>query len=82
SALVAWAWLIDLEQGDVITVALDGPSGPIAENTLDPLERDKATYSAYTGKRMAVAPGTYRMQIRVERDGTAVIDEARSLTVN
>lgn len=82
SALVAWAWLIDLNQGDVISLQLIGPNGEIAANQLDPLDRAKATYTAFAGERMSVGPGTYQMQVQVLRNGEPVIDQSRELVLD
>lgn len=82
SALVAWAWFIDLDKGDVITISLSGADGAvIADLRSDPLDRAKAGYSAFTGRRMTVIPGQYHMQVRVLRGDKPIIDQSRELVV-
>ena len=56
-ALVGWAWLANLKEGDEVTIRLETADGTeIAEDT-QVIERSKAAYSVFSGKRGSPAPG-------------------------
>jgi hypothetical protein len=58
---VGWAWVINLHQGDRVQVKLIGPDGAvIADQTTEPMNAPKATYSAFAGKRGARLRATIR----------------------
>jgi Peptidase family M23 len=82
-AIVGWASLINLQKGDRIVLVLNGPSGGVlARQSVPPLDRTKATYSLFAGKRGAPAPGNYRLSVEVLRDGNPVLSETRETTIN
>ena len=77
--LSAGGWFINLRKGDRIVVLLSGPDGQqIAINRSEPLDRAKADYSAFAGKKGAPKPGVYEVEscggarrlrvVRTERD--------------
>lgn len=79
---VGWAWFINVRQGDRVRVTLRGPDGEvIAEQTSGPMERHKADYSAYSGKRGSPEPGVYRMIASVLRNERVVMERAMQLQV-
>jgi Peptidase family M23 len=49
-AMVAYGWAINLANGDALSVTLRGPGGIAAENTVT-LDRDKAVYMLFAGKK-------------------------------
>ena len=66
-ALVAYAWAINLAEGDEVTVSLQGPNGIEATNTVT-LDRNKATYMLFAGKKQPAGgwpPGEYVGSIKV-----------------
>lgn len=75
-ALVFYGRAIGLEQGDVQRLVVRAPDGSVfAESELEPLDRPKAQYSAYTGKkrRDAVWPtGAWLGRYAVIRDGKEI----------
>jgi hypothetical protein len=74
-AIVGWAWFINLRQGDRVVVKLIGPDGAgISANRSDPMDRPKASYSAFAGKKGSPARGTYRVSAGVERDGRMLFE--------
>ena len=80
TATVGWTWLVNLRKGDRLTVRLIAPDGLVfAENEIPPLDRDKATYVAYAGRKRAPAPGDYRVETIVRR-GDATILSGTSVT--
>jgi hypothetical protein len=79
---VGWAWFINLHQGDRIRITLRGPDGAvIAEQTSEPMERHKADYSAYSGKRGSPEPGIYRTTASVLRNERVVTERTKELQV-
>lgn len=72
-ALVAYVRAIGLEAGDVQHLKVTGPDGAVvAETRIDPLDRAKAQYLLYAGRRTPPEgwpPGTYRARYWVERGG-------------
>jgi hypothetical protein len=78
SAIVGWSWLVNLRKGDRLTVRLLSPDGSVfAENEVPALDRDKASYVAYAGRRRAPTSGDYAVEAIVRR-GDAVILSDRS----
>jgi hypothetical protein len=81
-AIVGWGWFINLRQGDRIVVGLSGPDGqPIAVNRSDPMDRAKASYSAFAGKKGAPKPGVYTVKVAVERDGSVLFERSGTYSV-
>jgi len=78
-AIVGWAWFINLRQGDQIRFLLEGPNGVISEITTNPLERKKASYSAFSGKRRTVEVGEYKLNTELLRNNEII---AQSLHVH
>lgn len=78
--LVAYVRAIDLEQGDVQALVLKDPAGTvIAQSQLGPLDRSKAQYLMFVGKRRPAEgwkPGTYTASYSVTRRGGVVISRS------
>jgi hypothetical protein len=81
--VVAWIRAIGLRAGDVQTLALAGPDGRVlATNAVPPLERAKAQYMAFTGRKAPAggwAAGAYRATYTVGRGGKAVLQRSWSI---
>jgi hypothetical protein len=76
-ALVAFVRTIGLKRGDVQRLAITGPDGGIiVDQTEKPLERDKAQFMLFAGRKRppdGFKPGSYRADYFVERDGKVVL---------
>ncbi len=75
-ALVAYAWLINLQKGDRVLTQLTGPKGIIATETSKPLNRHKAQYVQYSGKKRPKGgwqAGLYVSEVSVIRQGKRVL---------
>ncbi len=82
-ALTGWAWFANLRKGDRMRLRIEGPGGAmISETATEPLDRTKATYSAYAGKRGTPAKGAYTMKIELLREGTAIRTATRKTEIN
>ena len=76
-ALVAYVRAIELEGGDEVELTLKGPDGSVLATDRSPLDRDKAQYLRFVGKKRPPAgwpPGTYVADCVIYRGGTAVVN--------
>ena len=83
-AIVAYGWVINLRKGDRVRVVLDGPEGRLADNTVPAVDRAKAQYVAFAGKkrpRGGWPKGTYTALMEVLRNGDVVRRETAVLTL-
>jgi hypothetical protein len=81
-AFVGWGWFINLRQGDRTVVRLTGPDGQeLAVNRSEPMDRSKASYSAFAGKRGAPQPGDYAVRAGVERNGAMLFERSGTFSV-
>lgn len=79
---VGWGWFINLHQGDRVQVKLVGPAGTVlADQTSEPMDRPKAAYSAFSGKRGSPPPGDYEVYVALIRDGAPVVERTEKVTV-
>jgi len=78
-ALVAYVRAIGLEAGDVQHLKVTAPNGDlVAETRIDPLDRAKAQYLLYAGRRTPAegwTTGTYRAEYWVERGGRRALEQ-------
>lgn len=76
--LVAYVRASELEAGDVLALSVTGPDGQIlVQDRQAPLDRDKAQYITYVGKKRPAAgwrKGGYAARYQVIRRGQVVID--------
>ncbi len=81
--LIFFARLLNARAGDSIRVTIKGPAGFDTEKTSPPIERNKATYMVYAGKRRTLPSwpaGKYEGEAQLLRGGS-VISEMRSETM-
>jgi Peptidase family M23 len=74
-ALLFYGRFINLLTGDRVRVVINGPGGSLVEELSGPLERNKATYISYAGKKRRDQPwtaGRYEGRVEVVRDGAVV----------
>ncbi len=81
-ALVGWAWLINLQKGDTIHLEILRPDGStFAKTSAGPMDRAKASYSLFAGKRGAPIKGPYQLKVSVIRDGAAVSQSEQTIRI-
>lgn len=84
AVLTAYVRAIGLEGGDVLRLRLLGGDGAVlADSRLPPLDRAKAQYMMFVGKRrppQGWPPGASRAEFTVERNGAVVL--SRKLTAD
>lgn len=73
--LVLYARMLNLAAGDRLRLTISGPEGIATENTGPPIDRSKATFTAFIGRRRPASgwpAGTYTGVVEIMR-GAAVI---------
>ena len=80
-AFVGWVWLANLQQGDEVTIRLESADGTVIAEDTQPIDRNKADYSAFAGKNGAPAPGIYRVRAVVIRDGMPAISAEQEVEI-
>jgi len=83
-AIVFYARFINLEEGDRLRLVLYAPNGELARNTIEPLERHKAQYVAFVGRRSRAERwpgGRYRGRVQLLRLDAAVLDQEVELLI-
>jgi hypothetical protein len=82
AGLIAWLWAISLRKGDTVEITLAKADGTVlASGKTEPLDRSKATYSYFVGKKQPPEPGDYRATATIWRDGKAVREQAAAITI-
>jgi hypothetical protein len=85
TALVAFVQTIGLQAGDVQRLIVQGADGAVlADSREAPLERDKAQYLLFTGRKAQPAgwpAGSYRAAYSVTRAGKIVIARTWGITL-
>lgn len=80
--LISYFWAINLLKGDRISVVISRPEGVSTNKVFEPLPRAKAQFMQYAGRVLKTTrwpEGVYRVIWSVERDGSTVIKETRTL---
>lgn len=75
AAIVLYGRFINLKKGDRVQFVANGPGGSLFDESAAPLDRDKATYVAFVGKRRGENPwptGHYEGRISLVRDGGVI----------
>ena len=84
-AMVAFARAIGLRQGDVQRLRITAPDGTvIADSAAPPLDRDKAQWMMFTGRKRPDAgwpAGTYNATYEVTRGGATALQETFAVAV-
>lgn len=82
AAFIAYVWLINLQEKDVIEMQLKSSDGTVlTAQKLAPLDHSKATYTAFVGKKRPPAAGSYTVTATVWRDGQRAIDKTASIDI-
>ena len=80
-AIVGYVWAINLARGDRIRIRIDKDGRRFSAQSTDPLNRSKAVYVAYSGKKGYPQPGRYRMDAAILRDGKVIAAASSELDV-
>lgn len=83
-ALIFYGRFINLLGGDRLRVVIDGPGGSFTEELTPPLERNKASYITFAGKKRTVRawpPGHYTGRVEIVRDGAVIATRVGETTI-
>ncbi len=75
STLVLYGRFINLKKGDRVHFVASGPRGALFDESAAPLDKNKATFVAFTGKRRGDDPwpiGHYDGRVALVRDGGVI----------
>lgn len=64
---IGWVWYANLHKNDRIFIDLRGPDGPLGQSLSDPLNRNKASWSGFVGKKRIAKMGRYILETHVLR---------------
>ena len=81
-ALVFYGQAINLQKGDQLRISLIGPKGAIASTISDPMNRHKASYLLFAGKKRTTRTwprGAYKGSFSLLRGGKQIWKETREL---
>ena len=81
---VLYGRFINLKKGDRINFTALGPGGELFDETSDPVDRDKATFVAFVGKKRGNDPwptGHYDGRVALVRDGGIIATNVVSADV-
>ena len=81
-ALVGYVWAINLAKADRFTLRIERDGRLFSEQTSEPLDRSKAVYVAYAGKKGAPRAGHYRLEAAIVRQGRSIVVESKEFTLN
>lgn len=80
-ALVGYIWAINLAKADRLTLRIEKDGRLFGEQTSEPLDRPKAVYVAYTGKKGSPAAGHYRLEAAIVRQGRTIVAGSNEFTL-
>jgi len=81
-ALVGYIWAINLAEGDRFMLRIEKDGQLFSEQITEPLDRSKAVYVAFAGKKGAPQPGQYRLEVAIVRQGGKIAIEIKDLRVD
>ncbi len=81
-ATVGWAWFANLQKGDQLKLTLIAPDGSVySESLTEPLDRNKADYSAFAGRKRPPTPGEWTLNIALMRAGKAFFETKKTVAI-
>lgn len=80
-ALVGYIWAINLAKGDSFSLRIEKDGQVFSQQTTQPLDRSKAVYVAYAGKKGSPAAGHYRLETAIIRQGEKILVRSVELDV-
>ena len=73
AALTGYLWVINLKGGDSIRLTVTRDGSPFAADETAPVERSKAVYVAFAGRKGNPEPGRYAVTAEVIRAGESIL---------
>lgn len=78
----AWGWFANLEKGDILHYQLVSGVINIIDYKTPPLERNKASYSAFSVKKISIKKGRYNLKVQIIRNNERVIFVSKDIIIN
>ena len=78
---VFYAQFMNMAPGDRIALRITGPDGVWVERETEPVDRHKATYTAFVGRRTPPAPGRYVGTAKLMRGGGVVAETKAEISL-
>ena len=80
---VAWVWAINVEAGYRFRIRLVGPDETVlVDHTTNALEKRKANYLAYVGRKAAVRSGKYKLYVEILNGDKSIQSKNGPVTVS
>lgn len=82
--LIFFARFINLAKGDRVRFAVTGPDGFAVDSSTEPLDRNKATYVGFAGKKLTAAAwplGHYEGTAQIVRGGAVAAEQRASFQI-
>ena len=82
-ATVGWGWFANLVAGDRVHIVITAPDGSVlSDTTSEALDRSKAAFLQFSGRKRPPLPGTYRLAVEVLRSGRVVAQRQASVDID
>lgn len=79
---LAWGWFINLRKDDRLRLTIRQPDGTeLVDHTTEPVDRSKAVYSAFAGKKRKPQQGRHEVGVAVIRNGAAIVEKTQFIEV-
>lgn len=81
-ALLFYGRFINLAAGDRVRLIVNGPGGTLVEQLSQPIDRNKASFTSYAGKKRKETPwpsGRYEGRVEIVREGAVVAASVSTL---
>ena len=81
--LTYWVQLLNVKAGDILKLTITRPDGHVMGKLHSMRETQAQFFSAVLmkGNGGSIAPGTYQLHVTLTRDGKALVNAGRSITV-
>jgi len=81
--MVAWVWAINVEAGYRFRIRLVGPDETVlVDHTTNALEKRKASYLAYVGRKATVRSGKYQLYVEILNGDKSIQSKNGLVTVS
>jgi hypothetical protein len=82
TAIVGWGWFANLQERDQLRIAIVAPDGAtLFDAVSEPLDRAKASYSQFAGRKRSPEPGRYAVTVQILRHGQIVEAQTENVLV-
>lgn len=79
---IGWGWAINLKERDQLRVVVSREGNVFSDSTSKPLEKRKATFFFFSGRKRSPVPGDYTVTVSVLRNGAEALTRSERFTVS